>query len=74
MNMKKNYNQALQSGLAGGLLSCVVAGLLNYYFIPFPKNILGNAIGHSIGGFFSGFMSGFIGVLIYVYQHTHQRN
>ncbi len=72
--MKKNFNVAFRNGIAGGLLSCVAAGFLNYYVLPFPKDILGNAINHGIGGFFSGFFSGLAGVLIFIRQSHHATN
>jgi hypothetical protein len=71
--MKEHIGKAVQSGLAGGILSCVVSGLLNLFILPFPSNVLSNAISHSIGGFISGFFSGLIGVLIFAYQHERQR-
>lgn len=72
--MKKNFNDALRNGLAGGLLSCAAAGILNYYILPFPKDILGNAINHGVGGFFSGFFSGLVGILIFIRHANHREN
>lgn len=42
-------NAAIKNGLVGGIMGAIMSGLINYYLIPFPKTLLGNAIGNRVG-------------------------
>lgn len=63
---------ALIYGLIGATLGCCFSFLVNYYLVPMPSTIFGNALGNGISGVMSGFMGGFFGVRAYIRKMDKQ--
>lgn len=62
--MKMITKESLWAGMAGGIVSAVIAFLIAYFVVPAPLNLLDVSIGNALCGFFSGLMSGFVGVYL----------
>ena len=58
--------QALKSGLIGGALGAAFSGAVNYFLVPMPETVMGNALGHCVSGGISGFLSGFMGLYAWI--------
>ena len=56
--------KALSSGLIGACLGAIGSFCVNYFLMPVPDTIMGNAIGNAISGAFSGLLGGFVPMLI----------
>ncbi|WP_431087647.1 hypothetical protein [Paenibacillus sp. 8b26] len=48
-------------------MGAVMSFIINYFIVPVPSTVLGNALNHTITGIISGFMGGFMGLLMYFF-------
>lgn len=54
--------KALKAGLIGGIGGLVFSMIINYFVIPMPESLIGNALGNGISGLISGFMGGYLAI------------
>ena len=60
----------IKNAFVTGIMGFIMSGLICYFFIAIPENVIGNAIGNGV----SGFMSGFMGILMYFVVGKEKRN
>lgn len=63
--------EPVKSAIAGGIIGCLMCGLMNHYVVPFPETVIDNTINNGIGGLITGLIAGFMGV--YMYMRKEQR-
>jgi hypothetical protein len=56
---------ALKQRIIGALGGFLMSFHMNYFVLPLPHSVLGNALGNGMSGILSGFMGGFLGLLGY---------
>lgn len=49
--------ELLKSVIPSAIACTLISFALNYFVIPMPKDVMGNAIGNGISGLFSGVIS-----------------
>ena len=54
--------EALKAGLIGGVGGLIFSMVINYFVIPMPESLIGNALGNGISGLISGFMGGYLAI------------
>lgn len=58
--------EIIKSIIPSGIACALISFVLNYFVIPMPKDVMGNAIGNGISGLFSGAISAAITTVILV--------
>ncbi len=71
--MSRSIRDPMIAGIAGGVISAVISGILTAYLIPFPESTVDNVVGHCMTGFICAFAGGFVGVLVHQRQSRARR-